>query len=367
MPPTPEGFFLSGPFRPGGFLARHLATAVLAGPRIGATVREKHGGVSEPAIELIMSSEAALLAYGVQRPPIEDVFGRSLVEMELRALSTVARRPAIAILVGRDEHAEPHLAELRCVVRHNLEGAVFEVESLYEDGRPFIPDENASFPLGLDLRAAAAERYDLVPPDLPELIKHHEPLARTLDRGGPTQFRRKLRVVASALPSMAEIDDLVERFEVFALDWRARARPVLDQRVFVSYSRKDQRLAEIACTCLEQAGYEPWIDREGVRIGDDLEKRIFPAMDHCGAVLLLGTLHSAASDWVQREAEQARVLQRRWGELGFALLPTRSPNLPLDAFPSLGGLHQEALDPSDDPATQLERIVKVIEEHRKGE
>jgi hypothetical protein len=71
--------------------------------------------------------------------------------------------------------------------------------------------------------------------------------------------------------------------------------------IFLSYSRKDKGIAEQLESQLKAAGYEMWIDVEGIRGGDLWREAIVKAIDQADALLALLSPNSAKSDNVCTE------------------------------------------------------------------
>jgi len=75
-------------------------------------------------------------------------------------------------------------------------------------------------------------------------------------------------------------------------------------RVFVSYAGEEGRYAQRLQDALERLGYEVWLDqkiRPGSAWHDEIERRLAAA----GAIIVLWSKRSAASDWVRYEAAYA--------------------------------------------------------------
>jgi hypothetical protein len=74
--------------------------------------------------------------------------------------------------------------------------------------------------------------------------------------------------------------------------------------VFISYSRKDKPIAKALADDLAAAGVPVWWDRE-IYPGDDFHNAIVTALDEAQAVIVIWSVHSAASPWVRDEARRA--------------------------------------------------------------
>ncbi len=78
------------------------------------------------------------------------------------------------------------------------------------------------------------------------------------------------------------------------------------RRVFISHKREDGLLAaEQLYDHLQHNGFEPFIDRFGIRAGDSVQDRITQSLERCAFLLLLETPRAHESAWVYDEVEYA--------------------------------------------------------------
>jgi hypothetical protein len=75
--------------------------------------------------------------------------------------------------------------------------------------------------------------------------------------------------------------------------------------IFLSYSRGDAQQADDWVAHLEKFGYRVWIDRAGIRGGQQWMATIVRAIEEAHAVILLLSPNSARSDNVRREIDIA--------------------------------------------------------------
>lgn len=78
--------------------------------------------------------------------------------------------------------------------------------------------------------------------------------------------------------------------------------PSAHAQVFLSYARSDEKLARRMVAALEAAGHSVWWDGL-IRGGEGYNERIAEALEHAGAVVVLWSATSVASNWVRDEAE----------------------------------------------------------------
>ncbi len=74
--------------------------------------------------------------------------------------------------------------------------------------------------------------------------------------------------------------------------------------IFISYSRDDSDYALRLTRRLIGEGFDVWID-ERIDYGEDWEREIFEAIDHCDAFICIMTPAAYASNWVLRECHYA--------------------------------------------------------------
>ena len=73
------------------------------------------------------------------------------------------------------------------------------------------------------------------------------------------------------------------------------ALPQQDFDVFISYSHQDKEVAERICTLLDQYGISHWIDRDGVRHGEDFKEDIVDAIIGSKILLFISSVNSNKS------------------------------------------------------------------------
>ena len=81
--------------------------------------------------------------------------------------------------------------------------------------------------------------------------------------------------------------------------------------IFLSYSRGDAQHADEWVGNLERFGYRVWIDRAGIRGGQQWNETIVRAIKEAQALVLLLSPNSARSDNVRREIDLAVEARKR--------------------------------------------------------
>jgi hypothetical protein len=71
--------------------------------------------------------------------------------------------------------------------------------------------------------------------------------------------------------------------------------------IFISYSTRDDRIAEAVCQALEQSGIPCWIASRDIPPGTDWDELILSGIEECQMVLLLLSSQSNKSEHVKRE------------------------------------------------------------------
>jgi hypothetical protein len=82
-------------------------------------------------------------------------------------------------------------------------------------------------------------------------------------------------------------------------------------KVFISYSTKDQSLANKLYNGLRDRAIPAWIDRMEIRAGDSLIEKIKEGIASSDALLALVTKNSVISKWVKEEIRIASQLQKK--------------------------------------------------------
>jgi hypothetical protein len=81
--------------------------------------------------------------------------------------------------------------------------------------------------------------------------------------------------------------------------------------IFLSYSRGDAQQADNWVADLEHFGYRVWIDRAGIRGGQQWKATIVRAIQEAQVLILLLSPNSARSDNVRREIDLAVETEKR--------------------------------------------------------
>ena len=99
-------------------------------------------------------------------------------------------------------------------------------------------------------------------------------------------------------------------------------------KIFISYSRRDLRIADSFVTELEAQNFEVVIDRRSLPYGEEWQKELADFIRSSDTVLWLISEASLASKWVRWELGEVERLKKR-------LVPVRIANIDPDTLPEL--------------------------------
>jgi hypothetical protein len=90
------------------------------------------------------------------------------------------------------------------------------------------------------------------------------------------------------------------------------SQPIQISPLFISYSHRDSIFVDKIGISLSKAGIRYWRDIHDMKSGR-MEKQIDRAMRLNPTVLLIVSVHSVTSDWVEHEVRTARALEKEMG------------------------------------------------------
>lgn len=100
----------------------------------------------------------------------------------------------------------------------------------------------------------------------------------------------------------------------------------MNQPIFISYSSKDADVVDKLRKALQLNGQLPWLDSRQLVDGDNLIERIDESIDCARHFLVVVSIDSLGSDWVQREIATAlRAAKHRTD--GFKVIPVVLPGI----------------------------------------
>ena len=103
-------------------------------------------------------------------------------------------------------------------------------------------------------------------------------------------------IVDAAVPGTVHMDQITGASE---------GPPTDEPYVFVSYARADEKQAKAIIKCIDRAGFKVWWDAL-IPSGDRFSARIAEALEGARAIVVLWSVHSIDSVWVQDEAGWGR-------------------------------------------------------------
>ena len=76
--------------------------------------------------------------------------------------------------------------------------------------------------------------------------------------------------------------------------------------IFISYSRKNNYIAQRLCLDLKRAGLKPWFDQSDIKVSEEWARKIEESIKGCDYLLYLWSPESHDSGYVQKEVQFAR-------------------------------------------------------------
>lgn len=77
--------------------------------------------------------------------------------------------------------------------------------------------------------------------------------------------------------------------------------------VFLSYSWQEEQIATTIYKRLETAGHSVWLDKNQIRVGDNIAEKVFDAIHNSDHFAIILSRHSTNSEWVKEELSTARI------------------------------------------------------------
>ena len=142
----------------------------------------------------------------------------------------------------------------------------------------------------------------------------------TVEHGGPSTIDHRTFEQSGDLPlaflrGCGLPDDLIDFYTA------RYGKAIQFYSCFISYSTKDQELADRLHADLQDNGVRCWLASEDLKTGDRMRPVIDRAIRVHNKVVLVLSEHSMASDWIETEVETA--LQRKREGHGTVLFPVR--------------------------------------------
>ena len=82
-----------------------------------------------------------------------------------------------------------------------------------------------------------------------------------------------------------------------------------DFDIFLSYSWQDEQIATTIYTRLENEGFRVWLDKNQVRVGDNIVEKVFEGIHGSDYFAIILSRHSTKSDWVKQELSSAKIYE----------------------------------------------------------
>jgi len=130
--------------------------------------------------------------------------------------------------------------------------------------------------------------------------------------------------------------------------------------VFISYSRQDVKLVDGIVDRLKEDGFDIWIDRSSIKVGDLWTVAIVEAIDTAEAFVLMLSPSATASDNVRKEVQLAQDAKRKL--FPFQIAPVK---LPAQFRYPLAGI--QIIDFSENPEEKYSQLVEILRANSQQE
>src|SRR5882724_765933 len=132
-----------------------------------------------------------------------------------------------------------------------------------------------------------------------------------------------------------------------------RAGNIMAAPIFISYSSKDQKIAETICRALEARSYDCWIAARDVGPGENFQEAIVKALRSARLMILVFTSNANNSDEIKKEVVLA-------GRHHVTVVPVRVEDVvPNDAL-AYEFATRQWIDLFTDWEREIERLVSQI-------
>jgi hypothetical protein len=128
-----------------------------------------------------------------------------------------------------------------------------------------------------------------------ETVKHYAPSIISID----TLYRSHGTIPEVFLRGAGVPDDMITYMKSLI------GKPLQYYSCFISYSSRDEALAQRLHADLQDKGVRCWFAPEDLKIGDEFRSRIDESIQVYNRLLLILSEHSVKSRWVQKEVETA--------------------------------------------------------------
>lgn len=131
------------------------------------------------------------------------------------------------------------------------------------------------------------------------------------------------------------------------------------RKIFVSYSQKDSNFAAWLVDNLEKAGFEVWIDKEKMRVGQLWRRNIIDGISEADAVIIVISKNSKISRYVRKELDIADQYNKH-------ILPIRldAVDIPEDMQLQIAGI--QYIDFKADHKASFKELLKALAYKNEG-
>ncbi len=133
-------------------------------------------------------------------------------------------------------------------------------------------------------------------------------------------------------------------------------------KVFISYSRKDEVLADKVVAVLETAGLDVWYDKREIMPGENWAEKIAAGLRESESMVVLLTPHALESDMVHRDIEYA-LSEKAYNKRLIPVYVGEPADLQAEKVPWIFKYLKTVLLPEDGKNEEhLKRIPEAIKE-----
>src|SRR5437762_2877757 len=126
--------------------------------------------------------------------------------------------------------------------------------------------------------------------------------------------------------------------------------------VFISHASKDDGVVRELRQALESLGVETWADSERLSGGDILSAEIRKAIENADYFLVVLSLDSLNSEWVQREIKHAKSVRKT----DYKIVPLIRQNIGIPVLHLLFEEEPVAVRLGDGPAAVTDALPQIL-------
>jgi hypothetical protein len=130
-------------------------------------------------------------------------------------------------------------------------------------------------------------------------------------------------------------------------------RRIVDPKIFITYSSKDDKVARTICTALENRGLACWISSRNVKPGQNYQEQIVKAIRAAKIMVLVFTTNANNSNEIKKELSLA-------SQNNLIVIPVRIENVPPNEAFAYEFATRQWIDFFDDWENSITRLAELI-------